>query len=267
MHHLAPNSILHISIFVHLCEAFLGIEPHFDLFCYFFHLKPHPNESKIDVVGGAGLQFRQEKKPQYIPYELSAKVIDWKEMWFYVRNLSSSLPVQTLGSPMKKPNWNSRGDSVDQVNFLLREIERLKVDHQITGTSMIVHWTLRRIQPLQRQVHLGFQYTGEEDPTRYTRAKISEANLKGRVDRLLKNAVWKPSISGMFRSGRHPREILLRVVDCSLNRVLLPSSRVDQVSVQINPKNYQSRPPLPEVAPKAHTDSSVPLTTFALLFC
>jgi len=32
VHHLTPNSILHISIFVHLCEAFLGIEPHFDLF-------------------------------------------------------------------------------------------------------------------------------------------------------------------------------------------------------------------------------------------
>ena len=32
VHHLTPNSILHISIFVHLYEAFLGIEPHFDLF-------------------------------------------------------------------------------------------------------------------------------------------------------------------------------------------------------------------------------------------
>ena len=58
VHHLTPNSILHISIFVHLCESFLGIEPQFDLFQYFFHLKPHPNDSEIEVVGGAGLQFR-----------------------------------------------------------------------------------------------------------------------------------------------------------------------------------------------------------------
>ena len=27
LHHLTPNSFIHISIFVHLCEAFLGIEP------------------------------------------------------------------------------------------------------------------------------------------------------------------------------------------------------------------------------------------------
>ena len=32
LHHVTPNFILHISIFVHLCELFLGIKPHFDLF-------------------------------------------------------------------------------------------------------------------------------------------------------------------------------------------------------------------------------------------
>jgi len=34
--------------------------------------------------------------------------------------------------------------------------------------------------------------------------------------------------------------------------------------MQINPKNYQSRPPLPEDMPVVHTDSSVHLTSFAL---
>jgi hypothetical protein len=38
LHHVNPNSILHIAIFVHFCEAFLGVEPHFDLFCHLFHL-------------------------------------------------------------------------------------------------------------------------------------------------------------------------------------------------------------------------------------
>ena len=36
---LSPNSILHISIFIHFCEAYLGILPHFDLFHYFLCLK------------------------------------------------------------------------------------------------------------------------------------------------------------------------------------------------------------------------------------
>ena len=32
LHHLTPDSIMHIAIFVQLCDAFLGIHPHFDLF-------------------------------------------------------------------------------------------------------------------------------------------------------------------------------------------------------------------------------------------
>ena len=55
LHHLTPNSFVHISIFVHLCEAFLGIEAHFELFRFLFHLKPQLDSYNLDVVGGAGL--------------------------------------------------------------------------------------------------------------------------------------------------------------------------------------------------------------------
>ena len=36
---LNPNSILQISTFIHLCEAFLGVRPHFTLFRHLFALK------------------------------------------------------------------------------------------------------------------------------------------------------------------------------------------------------------------------------------
>jgi hypothetical protein len=67
LHHLNPNSILHIDIFVHFCEAFLGIEPHFDLFCHLFHLRAQPSAHKTEIVGGAGLQLRQGMEKMYIP--------------------------------------------------------------------------------------------------------------------------------------------------------------------------------------------------------
>jgi hypothetical protein len=38
--HLNPNSILQISIFVHLCEVYLGILPHFGLWKYLYHCRP-----------------------------------------------------------------------------------------------------------------------------------------------------------------------------------------------------------------------------------
>jgi len=36
---LHPNYILLISTFIHLCEAYVGIEPHLDLFRYIFYLR------------------------------------------------------------------------------------------------------------------------------------------------------------------------------------------------------------------------------------
>ena len=42
LHHLTPKFILHLSIFTHFCEAFLGILPHFHLFQHFFFLVSIP---------------------------------------------------------------------------------------------------------------------------------------------------------------------------------------------------------------------------------
>ena len=36
---LSPNSIQHVSVFIHFCGAYLSILSHFDLFCHFFCLK------------------------------------------------------------------------------------------------------------------------------------------------------------------------------------------------------------------------------------
>jgi hypothetical protein len=40
---LNPNGIFHASVFVHFCEAFLGIKPHWILFRKFFRVKHQPS--------------------------------------------------------------------------------------------------------------------------------------------------------------------------------------------------------------------------------
>jgi hypothetical protein len=37
LHHLTPSGILYMVAFMTLCEAYMGIEPHFNLWNYFFH--------------------------------------------------------------------------------------------------------------------------------------------------------------------------------------------------------------------------------------
>jgi len=59
---LHPNSILLISTFIHLCEAYVGIEPHFDLFRYLFCLRKKGAVGGSKIVGGVYLNLRDGMK-------------------------------------------------------------------------------------------------------------------------------------------------------------------------------------------------------------
>jgi hypothetical protein len=63
---LKPNGIFHVSVFVHFCEAFMGIKPHWILFRKFFRVKPQPSANDPRVVGGAGIQMREDAANQYL---------------------------------------------------------------------------------------------------------------------------------------------------------------------------------------------------------
>jgi hypothetical protein len=65
---------------------FLGIKPHWILFRKFFRVKPRPSASNPQVVGGAGIQMREDTAEQYLAYKLIDSNADWKERWFYVTN-------------------------------------------------------------------------------------------------------------------------------------------------------------------------------------
>jgi hypothetical protein len=56
--HLNHNSIMQITIFMHLCEAFLGIPPNFPLFKNYFFLKYQLSVANHKVIGGMGPQTR-----------------------------------------------------------------------------------------------------------------------------------------------------------------------------------------------------------------
>jgi hypothetical protein len=58
--HLVPNSITAVSTFIHFCEVYLGIPPHFALWRHFFCVKSTGKRS--GPVGGCDVQF--EVRPQ-----------------------------------------------------------------------------------------------------------------------------------------------------------------------------------------------------------
>jgi hypothetical protein len=63
---LNPNGILHASVFVQLCEAFLGIKPHWVMFRKFFRVKPQPSANNPRVVGVG--EFRKTRHPRNVKF-------------------------------------------------------------------------------------------------------------------------------------------------------------------------------------------------------
>jgi hypothetical protein len=145
-HHLNPNSICHISIFIHFCEAFLGIEPHWDLFRFLFRVKSQPTSKNPSVVGGAGIELRQRAGDKYLSYKFPSNIPGWKNHWFYIENHAPQLPEKSNNPPVVRPEWNielSRGD-MDQVEELLDTIEAHKL-MGVTGASVMFSFFKRRV--------------------------------------------------------------------------------------------------------------------------
>jgi hypothetical protein len=105
---LNPNGIFHVSVFVHFCEAFVGIKPHRVLFRKLFRVKPQPSANDPRVVGGAGIQMREDAAEQYHSYKLIDSNQDWKSKWFYITNHNPELLKSSGKQPKHQPWWNTK---------------------------------------------------------------------------------------------------------------------------------------------------------------
>ena len=91
--HLKPNSIAQIAIFIHLCEGYLGIAPHFNLWRALYRLKGHPSNVCWNVVGGAAFSLCQGSV--YPDFELRDTNKGWAKDWFVLSNPAPTLPART----------------------------------------------------------------------------------------------------------------------------------------------------------------------------
>jgi hypothetical protein len=58
---LTSMGILNIVAFVTLCEAYMGIKPHFDLWNHFFHVQLLKGSgAKAKVLGGMDISVKSE---------------------------------------------------------------------------------------------------------------------------------------------------------------------------------------------------------------
>jgi hypothetical protein len=80
--HLVPNSITVLSTFIHFCEAYLGISPHFLLWRYLFCVKSTGKRS--GPVGAIMFTLRSGLKAEWTDTDLPDNTFGWRSKWFYI---------------------------------------------------------------------------------------------------------------------------------------------------------------------------------------
>jgi hypothetical protein len=82
LHNLTPSGIFHIAAFVTLCEAFMGIDPHFDLWHHFFRIRlPQGMNVEVAVLGGVGIQVKSgHGVDPYFNLPMVESVHGWRKM-------------------------------------------------------------------------------------------------------------------------------------------------------------------------------------------
>jgi hypothetical protein len=94
--------------FVTLCESYIGIEPHLNLWSHFFWSQLRQGSD----AGSASLGYvdilvhsRPEANP-YFSILLPEPLVGWGKAWFLLKNdADTPLPVFTCGRPVPHPNW------------------------------------------------------------------------------------------------------------------------------------------------------------------
>jgi hypothetical protein len=156
LHQLTPNSILHITCFVTLCESFLGIEPHFLLWRSIFRLRPSVSLSNKPELGGSVVSVCA--KAQYLEFCMSTSVQGWRTKWFYIKDFKASsddeyglAPFDASKELKKLSLWDSAPTDaeMEEVAPLLTRIQALKGGKggALSGIQLMAFFVQHRVQP------------------------------------------------------------------------------------------------------------------------
>jgi hypothetical protein len=163
--HLVPNSVTVVSTFIHFCEAYLGIPPHFLLWRYFFCVKSTGKRS--GPVKAVMFNLRSGFKAEWIDTDLPDNTTAWRSEWFYIADQIPGLPHRTGHKPAKISEW--------YLGLSTRELEDLKgvlelvsdmKERGVTGAVVARSFCRRMIQPIKDRVHPAYEYCRQSNPTR-----------------------------------------------------------------------------------------------------
>jgi len=159
LQHFSPNTITVAAVFAVVCEVYLGMMPHWELWLHLYRGElfnaPTGTTGVRNPVRAGCLNLvlktgKTASPREYIPVGLSMNHAVWDSQWFYLRNDDDLLPAYNGCLITERPeNWTY---GVVQAHQLRLDplLDGLKKLHTEGLTAALVLWTVhhRRVLPL-----------------------------------------------------------------------------------------------------------------------
>jgi hypothetical protein len=186
-------------------------------------VKPQPSANDQRVVGGAGIQMREDTAEQYLAYKLIDSNQDWKSKWFYITNHHPELPKPSGKQPKHRPWWNTEPTMQEGIQLpeLLLKIKTLR-EAGLRAEHVAFSFMKRRVQPLMARDTLGYQYTGEGDSSRMRGGEIDDDDIIDRLGRIFKDMpAYMPCPVPEYSAAHPPNEVSSRTQCMSTDYVIV----------------------------------------------
>ena len=159
LHNFAPNAISQAVVFVAVCEGYLGMNVHWDLWRHLFRGELHTDSVSRGVrrpvrVGGFMLQVREKRKDRYIPSMRTTNNRDWDKTWFYLRNDNGRLPAYTGKILTERPESWAYGVLPVERQAMLKvftKVLRHLADKGLTVAAVVANFHRQRVLPLMER--------------------------------------------------------------------------------------------------------------------
>jgi hypothetical protein len=167
LQHLTSHSILQATIFVHLCEMFVGVAPCTSLFHHFFMLVKSGKAK--DHLGADYFQTRPDSTGAYISTLGGARWENWRGDWVIVSaEANDRLVLPSNGPTLDRKHWRTKPSLSLELLPMLDRIKTLATGG-LTSMHMVGDFLKRRITLLQRRARLCCWFTGSNDIGRIQR--------------------------------------------------------------------------------------------------
>ncbi|KAK1667893.1 hypothetical protein QYE76_056052 [Lolium multiflorum] len=191
LHQLTPNSILHISIFITLCECFLGIPPNWVLWKRIFCLRRNGSHHATYNIGGVVICVRTDV--DYFDVKFPDSVQGWRKRWLYIHEESANsvehniIPFDGSAKIQRRRSWDAEVSEEEKkaTEALMSRIHQLQNTRgkELSGVQITAYFLRIRVQPLQARKNPLWTYAGENDANRLS-TDLSVKDLEKLIRRI-----------------------------------------------------------------------------------